>query len=230
MKITVIHGQDHKGCTYNLAHMLIKKAFDEPEVTEFFLPRDFSDFCTGCNSCFTEGEETCPHRGPLAPIVESMIDADVIVLASPTYCFAPTGQMKAFLDHLGYMWMSHRPHPSMFRKIGISVSACAGKGCDDTVKDLDEQMFMMGIMKRFTFGYVTAVDAWDNISDEALKKINDESDKIAKKIRGTDIKPDSKMKLTYTFMRLNQKSNTWNPLDKDHWQEQGWLDGKKPWE
>ena len=39
MKITVIHGQNHKGNTYMIAHELAEKIGGE--VTEFFLPRDF---------------------------------------------------------------------------------------------------------------------------------------------------------------------------------------------
>ena len=59
MKITVIHGQSHKGSTYNIAKMLYDKL--EGDVTEFFLPRDFSSFCVGCNSCFKKSEKLCPH-------------------------------------------------------------------------------------------------------------------------------------------------------------------------
>ena len=43
MKITVIHGQSHKGSTYNIAKQLCDKLGGE--VTEFFLPTDFDCFC-----------------------------------------------------------------------------------------------------------------------------------------------------------------------------------------
>ncbi len=39
MKITVIHGQSHKGSTYHIAKQLCDKLGGE--VTEFFLPKDF---------------------------------------------------------------------------------------------------------------------------------------------------------------------------------------------
>ncbi|HEY8391580.1 MAG TPA: NAD(P)H-dependent oxidoreductase, partial [Capillibacterium sp.] len=39
-----------------------------------------------------------------------------------------TGQLKTFLDHMGYRWLPHRPHPQMFRKIGLAVSTAAGAG------------------------------------------------------------------------------------------------------
>ena len=48
MKITVIHGQSHKGSTYNIAKQLCDKL--DGEVTEFFLPKDFEGYCNGCRS------------------------------------------------------------------------------------------------------------------------------------------------------------------------------------
>jgi len=57
VKITVMHGQSHKGSTYNIAKALCDKLGGE--VTEFFLPRDFNCFCQGCAACFTD-ETKCP--------------------------------------------------------------------------------------------------------------------------------------------------------------------------
>ena len=42
MKIVLIHGQSHKGSTYNIARMLADKLGGE--IEEFFLPRDFDQF------------------------------------------------------------------------------------------------------------------------------------------------------------------------------------------
>ena len=46
MKITVIHGQNHKGNTYMIAHELAEKIGGEG--TGFFLPRGFFEPCLGC--------------------------------------------------------------------------------------------------------------------------------------------------------------------------------------
>ena len=45
MKITMVHGQNHKGSTYHIGKMLADKLGGE--VTEFFLPKDFGHFCIG---------------------------------------------------------------------------------------------------------------------------------------------------------------------------------------
>ena len=112
MKITIVHGQSHKGSTYNIARILSEKL--KGEVTEFFLPKDFGSFCVGCNNCFEKSEKECPHYNKLANITEAINEADLIILASPVYVFHATGAMKAFLDHYGYRWMVHRPEEKMF--------------------------------------------------------------------------------------------------------------------
>ena len=70
MKITIIHGQSHKGSTYHIAKILAKKLGGS--VTEIFLPRDFSSFCLGCTSCFEKTETLCPHYKDLKTITEAI--------------------------------------------------------------------------------------------------------------------------------------------------------------
>ena len=99
MKVVIIHGQSHKGSTYHIAHMLAVKISED--IKEFFLPRDFGEFCVGCTKCFTESEKKCPHFEKLKPITDAMDEANVIILASPVYVYHTTGAMKAFLDPYG---------------------------------------------------------------------------------------------------------------------------------
>ncbi|WP_418847580.1 class I SAM-dependent methyltransferase [Ruminococcus sp.] len=76
MKIALINGQNHKGSTYHIGKMLADKLGGE--VTEFFLPRDFGEFCCGCTNCFMKGEEKCPHYEKLEPITKAVDEADGI--------------------------------------------------------------------------------------------------------------------------------------------------------
>ena len=130
MKTVIIHGQSHNGSTYHIARMLTDKIGGE--ITEFFLPRDFGEFCCGCTRCFTESEKKCPHYKKLAPITQAIDEADVIILASPVYVYHATGAMKAFLDHYGWRWMVHRPEEKMFKKQGVCISTAAGGGMKST--------------------------------------------------------------------------------------------------
>lgn len=145
MKITIIHGQSHKGSTYHIAGILSKKL--EGEVTEFFLPKDFDSFCVGCTACFGKSETLCPHYEKLKPITKAIDNADVIILASPVYVYHVTGAMKTFLDHYGYRWMVHRPEEKMFRKQAVCISTAAGGGMKSTNKDMADSTFFGELQK-----------------------------------------------------------------------------------
>lgn len=45
------------------------------------------NFCTGCEVCSTT-KKPCPQKDDAAEIIEKMVQADVIVLASPVYFYA----------------------------------------------------------------------------------------------------------------------------------------------
>jgi len=138
MKITVINGNMRRGSTWHTMDLIRQELakYDETEVTEFFLPKDMPHFCNGCYSCFYNGEDTCPHASYIKPIAEAITESDLIVLTSPVYGFDVSGQMKALIDHLCFMWMSHRPNPKMFNKVGLTVTSdCkVNKKCKETSK------------------------------------------------------------------------------------------------
>ena len=74
MKVTIIHGQSHKGSTYHISKILADKIGGE--VKEFFLPRDFGEFCIGCTQCFRKSETLCPHYEKMNPLTEALDDCD----------------------------------------------------------------------------------------------------------------------------------------------------------
>lgn len=54
-------------------------------------------FCTGCGICYN-GEKPCPQQDDVAEILEKMVTADVIVLATPVYFYTMCGQLKTLID------------------------------------------------------------------------------------------------------------------------------------
>ena len=227
MKITVINGQNHKGSTYNIAKELCNKLGGE--VTEFFLPRDFDCFCTGCATCFTD-ERKCPHFEKLKPITEAMDSADVIIFTSPVYVMHATGSMKAFLDHYGYRFMVHRPEEMMFGKQAVCISTAAGAGMGSTIKDIADSTFYWGVAKTYKLGVAVMETNWERVKPEIKSKIDKKTTALAKKISGRvgKIKPDIKTKGFFGIMAMMQK-NGFNPADVEYWKEKGWTKGKRPW-
>lgn len=67
------------------------------EVEKIFLKDKKINYCMGCNRCYN-GEHPCPQQDDAAEVVGKMVDADVIVMASPVYFYTVCGQMKTLID------------------------------------------------------------------------------------------------------------------------------------
>ena len=228
MDIVIVHGQNHRGSTYHIARMIAEKTGGE--IKEFFLPRDFGEFCTGCGTCFADTETKCPHHAKLMPLTSAMDAADVIILASPVYCFHATGAMKAFLDHYGYRWMVHSPEGVMFRKQGVCVSTAAGAGMRSTIKDMRDSMFYWGTARIYELGAGVAAVNWDGVSEKKKRSIDKATSRIAKKLvtRCGKVKPGLKTRVVFFMMHLLQRKG-FNPRDVEHWKKNGWTGKKRPW-
>ncbi|WP_099204070.1 flavodoxin family protein [Scatolibacter rhodanostii] len=228
MKITIIHGQSHKGSTYHIAELLAKKIGGK--ITEFFLPRDFDKFCIGCSNCFMKGESMCPHYTKLTPLTEAIDSADVLIFASPVYVYHATGSMKAFLDHYGYRWMVHRPHAPMFNKQAVCISTAAGAGMKSTNKDMADSMFFWGVGKIYQYGVgVQAID-YKGVPDKIKQKIEKKTSSLADKIKSKEghVAPGLKTKAFFNIMRMVMKKG-WNQADMNYWKDKGWTEKNRPW-
>ena len=229
MKITLIHGQNHKGSTYHIARMAAEKLGGE--IDEFFLPRDFNAMCIGCYACMNKGMQTCPHHSQTGPIFASMLAADVIIIGSPTYVMEMTGQLKCFFDHLFAAWLSHCPRKAMFSKTAIVISTAAGAGMGGVTKSLAKQLFYLGVPKVYRMPERVAAMCWDEVKEKKKAEISARVEKIADEInrKNAKAKPGIKLRFMFMIMRQSQKMNTWAPLDKQHWEDMGWLDKSRPW-
>ena len=55
------------------------------------------NYCTGCGVC-SKGKKSCPQKDDMAGILQKMIAADVIVMATPVYFYTMSAQMKTLID------------------------------------------------------------------------------------------------------------------------------------
>ena len=56
-----------------------------------------NDSCIACGSC-QRNNGVCIHKDDMAEILEKMIEADVIVMASPVYFYTMDAQVKTLID------------------------------------------------------------------------------------------------------------------------------------
>ena len=232
MKTVIIYGIEHKGNTYNAVQLFKSElGISNDNLTEFFLPRDMPRFCTGCNTCFMKGEKYCPHMPYTTPIKEAIINAELIILASPVYLFHVTGQMKALLDHFAFQFMNHKPNKAMFSKTALVVSIAAGAGTKSAMKDMTGSLEYWGISRIYKFGFAIFAANWDEISKKNKLKIEQRIKKISNAIlaKSNKVKPNLKVKGLFYLFRMMHKNTDSIANDKEYWKKQGWLGKERPW-
>lgn len=138
----------------------------------------------GCQSCFGCKKKDSPSYGrcaikdSLTPILRQVEKADALILGSPIYLMAVSGQMKSFLERLVFPFLRYvketDPAPSLFpRKIhtgfiytmGMTEEAWKGIGCD---RSLALNEFFM----RRIFGSSESLFCYDTLQFEDYSKID----------------------------------------------------------
>ena len=170
MRITLIHGQNHKGSTYHIARLLTEQ-FAGSDIEEFFLPRDLEHFCLGCYNCI-EDDEKCPFYKEKNRIMQSVERADLLIFTTPTYCMRASAPMKAFIDLTFTYWMSHRPRGCMFSKKAVVISTAAGRGAKSAIKDIANTLFYWGVPYIKGYGIAVQAMSWEQVSDKKKMKIS----------------------------------------------------------
>lgn len=230
MKITVIHGQNHKGSSYHISKLLLDNIVAEKEITEFFLPRDLNHFCFGCYNCIDD-ESECPFHKEKSIIHQSIEQADLLIFTTPTYCLRSSAPMNSFMDLSFTYWMTHRPKEYMFHKKAIIISTSAGSSTKGAIKDIRNSLFYWGIPDIKSFGISVQAMNWDGVSTKKKMKIEKRIKYLAKNFSSSNSpKISIATKLLFYLMRGMQKSN-WGSgaAEKQYWENKGWLADERPW-
>lgn len=171
MKYLIINGSPRKKNTWAMVEQA--KTNFNGEFEEIHLMKERIPLCNGCFNCIMDGEEKCPHRDKIKPIVDKMLDADGIIIACPVYAMNVTALLKNFLDHTAYFY--HRPE--FFTKKALVVVSTAGAGQKDVAKYIDETLRHWGVNKTYKITY--AYGGKDSID---VKNIDEVSKKFAKDV------------------------------------------------
>jgi multimeric flavodoxin WrbA len=98
-KVIVLSASPRKGGNSDLLCDQFVKGAQESgnEAEKIFLKDKKINYCTGCGTCIN-GKKACPQKDDMTGILEKMIGADVIVMATPVYFYTMNGQMKTLID------------------------------------------------------------------------------------------------------------------------------------
>ncbi len=237
MKITVINGTEKQGVTFRLKEVFLGRFCNNAEITEFFLPRDCPDCCTGCTACFRTEERLCKDAEYVRKLEKAMLEADLLVFTSPAYVFHATGAMKTMLDHFGYRWMPHRPAKQMFGKRAVIITQCLGAGGKSAAKDIRDSLSWWGVskIKVCTFRLMSEI-RWDRIADKKKASMTKKLVKAAEQMRRIDYSRPARTKITtklkfYAVRMLQKNLGKQNPeyTDYRYWKDNGWTGSARPW-
>jgi multimeric flavodoxin WrbA len=97
--VLVLSASPRKGGNSDLlCDQFILGAKESDHQTEKIFLRDKEiKYCVACDSCL-ENDGKCVSNDDVAEILDKMIEADVIVMASPVYFYTMNGQMKTLID------------------------------------------------------------------------------------------------------------------------------------
>ena len=231
MRILTIYATPHKGNTRAIAEIFLANfKNNDNEFDEIVLPFDMPHICLGCGNCIIKGEGYCPHHNAMETILDRIEKADLLVFATPCFVNSCSSGMKALLDHLAYIFLVHRPRASMFNKVSMIITTAAGAGIKPTTKLIKSNLFYWGVPKIYNYG-ITCMKMCGNYSEtkkkeKIIKTVNKKANKVKKALKRP--KPGFKNRLFFNIFKFAQK-NGWNPIDKNYWKENGWLDGQKPY-
>ncbi len=179
-------------------------------------------YCTGCALCMEKG--ACWINDDHRTIVNKLLNAPGIILASPVYFLHVTAQMKTFIDRsLPY---GHKPRPTW--KPGLAVCVSAGYGETDTAGYLSSYLRSYGA---FSVGMLTAMAVGPGgfMGKEAVEaRAAGLAGDLAMAIREKRRYPATDRDLHYyQFMGRLVKSGKDSIMQDDykHWQEHGLYEG-----
>ena len=97
-KVLILSASPRKGGNSDvLCDTFLRGATEAGHSVEKIFLRDKNiHYCTGCGVC--NRTHRCVQKDDMAEILDKMVAADVIVLATPVYFYTMDGQMKTLID------------------------------------------------------------------------------------------------------------------------------------
>ena len=144
--------------------------------------------CTACYRCFEAKDKQCVIKTDLVnEFIGKMVEADGIILGSPSYFSGMTSEMKALIDRAGLVAVAN---DRMFsRKIGAAVAVHRRGGAVNVVDSINH-MFLMSRMivpgsTYWNFG--VGLEREDVATDEeAIENMHDLGETIAWLVKSLD--------------------------------------------
>ncbi len=151
-KVLILSGSPRKGGNSDLLCDEFAKGAAESgnEVEKIRVAEKNIGFCRGCYACKDNGK--CVIKDDMADVLQKMIDADVIVLASPVYFYSIDAQLKAVIDRTVARWLEVRDKEFYYivtaadeEKSSAETTLACFRGYADCVEGVKEMGIIYGM-------------------------------------------------------------------------------------
>jgi multimeric flavodoxin WrbA len=107
------------------------------EIKNYILNSLHINYCQGCRECESSGN--CVQDDDMKTLIGSLLEADVVILASPSYWGDVTGQMKVFFDRSLPLCNARFGNTTVPKgKIGIGVAIRAGSSPAENIQIIEK--------------------------------------------------------------------------------------------
>ena len=188
MKVVAFNGSPRKdGNTTILINHAFRELENEGIQTELVqLSGKEIHGCIACYKCFENKDQHCAVKNDVAnECIEKMIEADGMILGSPTYFTDVTAEMKALIDRAGFVSLANGV---MYKnKVGAAVVAVRRSGAIHTIDTITHFLFANQIIVAGR-GLVIGREKGDVLKDEegmqAVKTLGQRMAWLLKKLYG----------------------------------------------
>ena len=121
-KIIVFIGSARKGGNTEALAMAFADGAGRHHDVELVFVADYCIHpCVGCNRCYTSEGHQCFQQDDMTAVYGKLMEADIVVAASPVYFYGISAQLKSLVDRL------HTPMRNDFRikKLGLILVGAA---------------------------------------------------------------------------------------------------------
>lgn len=180
MKVIAFNGSPRKKWnTATLLEKALEGASSQGAETELVHLYDLNyKGCMSCFSCKTKNGKSygrCAVKDDLTPILKMVLeDAKALILGSPIYLWATTGEMRSFMERLVFPFVTYTDPPgSLFpRKIKTGFIYTMG-ATEEMAKEygLDQHININKMFLERTFGSSESLCSYDTYQFEDYSKV-----------------------------------------------------------
>ncbi len=170
MKLLAINGSPRKGNTGIMLNAILSSAREKGAETEVIeLRKENIKFCSGGDDCCPKTKK-CHIKDDMPVIYKKLEEADIIILASPTYFSNVSARMKNFMDRCNPFYFNHKLEGKRFFLLSVG-------GYEPSIKDAIKCMenFLKGVYGKNIGSYYAVADKAGEIesNDKVIKELRD---------------------------------------------------------